>query len=135
MSSMEDQFSNMMKNNNSFNAMINQEKRSTLIGLDTIATNFVWSLEPCMAWAVSLDKVKIFAVGIFIAVGTTIAMPFVLASISTIMGAVGAKVGIRFGILAAGLSTAEAFFFFLYLSHCIFIFIYLFYFILFILPY
>ncbi|OEU09896.1 hypothetical protein FRACYDRAFT_248147 [Fragilariopsis cylindrus CCMP1102] len=70
--------------------------------------HMVWNLEPCMPRAVSSEKIKTFAIGTSIAVGTTIAMPFALAGVAAIMGAVGAEAGIGFGILAVGLSGAEA---------------------------
>merc|ERR1719491_2407353 len=78
-------------------------------GKDTTnKVQIVWKLEPCMPRAVSSEKIKTFALGTSIAVGTTIAMPFALAGVAAVMGAVGAEAGIGFGILAAGLSTAEA---------------------------
>jgi hypothetical protein len=70
--------------------------------------HMVWNLEPCMPRAVSSEKIKTFAIGTSIAVGTTIAMPFALAGVAAIMGAVGAEAGIGFGIIAVGLSGAEA---------------------------
>mmetsp|Transcript_109356 Transcript_109356/g.223395 ORF Transcript_109356/g.223395 Transcript_109356/m.223395 type:complete len:412 (+) Transcript_109356:1219-2454(+) len=68
----------------------------------------IWKLEPCTPRAVSSKRLKTFAIGTSIAVGTTIAMPFCLAGVAAAMGALGAEAGIGFGIVAAGLSGAEA---------------------------
>merc|ERR1712174_81050 len=65
-------------------------------------------LEPGMPRAVSSQKIKTFALGTSIAVGTTIAMPFALAGMSALLGAVGAEVGIVANVIAAGLTGAEA---------------------------
>jgi len=68
----------------------------------------VWNLEPCTPRAISSKRLKTFAIGTSIAVGTTIAMPFALAGVAAALGALGAEAGIGFGIVAAGLSGAEA---------------------------
>jgi hypothetical protein len=46
--------------------------------------------------------------GTSIAVGTTVAMPFALAGVGAIMGALGAEVGTMTAIVFAGLTGAEA---------------------------
>mmetsp|Transcript_17755 Transcript_17755/g.37117 ORF Transcript_17755/g.37117 Transcript_17755/m.37117 type:complete len:277 (+) Transcript_17755:174-1004(+) len=79
-----------------------------LCGSPTKEHRAVWKLEPCTPRAVSSEKLKTFAIGTSIAVGTTIAMPFALAGVAAVMGAVGAEAGIGFGIVAAGLTGAEA---------------------------
>ena len=68
----------------------------------------VWRLDPCMPRAVSSEKIKTFALGTSIAVGTTIAMPFALAGIGAVLGAVGAEVGLVANAIAVGLTGAEA---------------------------
>ena len=84
------------------------EKTAELVGTETIGTRGVWRLEPCMPRAVSSEKIKTFALGTGIAVGTTIAMPFALAGVGALLGAVGAEVGIVANMVAVGLTGAEA---------------------------
>jgi hypothetical protein len=69
-----------------------KEKMGMLVGAETMGTREVWKLEPAMPRAVSSDKLKVFALGTSIAVGTTIALPFALAGVSVVLGAVGAEV-------------------------------------------
>mmetsp|Transcript_8372 Transcript_8372/g.13099 ORF Transcript_8372/g.13099 Transcript_8372/m.13099 type:complete len:112 (-) Transcript_8372:101-436(-) len=61
-----------------------------------------------MPRAVSSEKIKTFALGTSIAVGTTIALPFALAGMGALLGAVGAEVGIVANVIAVGLTGAEA---------------------------
>lgn len=68
----------------------------------------VWNLAPSMPRAVSSEKIKTFAIGTSIAVGTTIAMPFALAGMGALLGAVGAQAGIVANTIAVGLTGAEA---------------------------
>jgi len=79
-----------------------------LVGAETIGEREVWRLDPCMPRAVSSEKIKIFAIGTSIAVGTTIALPFALAGVGALLGAVGAEVGIVANVIAAGLTGVEA---------------------------
>lgn len=72
------------------------------------ASKCCWKLEPCTPRAISSKRLTTFAIGTSIAVGTTIAMPFALAGVAAVMGTLGAEAGIGFGIVAAGLSGAEA---------------------------
>jgi len=81
---------------------------SELVGSETIGEREVWKLAPCMPRAVSSEKIKTFAIGTSIAVGTTIAMPFALAGVGALLGAVGAEVGIVANAIAVGLAGAEA---------------------------
>lgn len=80
----------------------------TLVGSETIGEREVWKLDPCMPRAVSSEKIKTFALGTSIAVGTTIALPFALAGMGALLGAVGAEVGIVANVIAVGLTGAEA---------------------------
>ena len=57
-----------------------KEKVAKLVGSETMGLTEVWRLEPCMPRAVSSEKIKTFALGTSIAVGTTIAVPFALAA-------------------------------------------------------
>lgn len=84
------------------------EKVTKLVGCESIEERCVWKLEPSMPRAVSSDKIKTFALGTSIAVGTTIAMPFALAGVGALLGAVGAEVGIVANAIAVGLTGAEA---------------------------
>jgi hypothetical protein len=93
-------FSNLFGNTN--------EKIPELMASPTIGKRELWSLEPCMPRAVSSEKIKTFAIGTGIAVGTTVAMPFALAGVGAIMGAVGAEVGVVANVIFAGLTGAEA---------------------------
>jgi len=68
----------------------------------------VWNMEPCTPRAISSKRLKTFAIGTSIAVGTTIAMPFALAGVAAAMGAMGAEIGVGFGIAAAAATGAEA---------------------------
>ena len=86
----------------------NKDKVAKLVGSETMGMKEVWRLEPCMPRAVSSEKIKTFALGTSIAVGTTIAMPFALAGMGAILGAVGAEVGIVANAIAVGLTGAEA---------------------------
>lgn len=79
-----------------------------LIGSEFMGEREVWRLEPCMPRAVSSEKIATFAIGTGIAVGTTIAMPFALAGVGAVMGALGAEVGIVANVIFAGLTGAEA---------------------------
>jgi len=85
-----------------------QKPKTPIAELCAIETPTPWKLEPCTPRAISSKRLKTFAIGTSIAVGTTIAMPFALAGVAAAMGALGAEAGIGFGIVAAGLSGAEA---------------------------
>jgi len=84
------------------------EFNAVLVGSETVGAREVWKLEPSMPRAVSSEKIKTFAIGTSIAVGTTIALPFALAGVGALMGAVGAEVGVVANVIAAGLTGAEA---------------------------
>merc|ERR1740124_999620 len=88
------------RNLNPFNKK--PETLQELVGSDTVGEREVWNLDPCMPRAVSSEKIKTFALG------TTIAMPFALAGMGAMLGAVGAEMGIAANILAVGLTGAEA---------------------------
>ncbi|CAJ1954110.1 unnamed protein product [Cylindrotheca closterium] len=79
-----------------------------LHGSETLEATAAWKLDPCMPRAVSSDKIKTFALGTSIAVGTTVAMPFALAGVAGFMGAIGAEVGTFTTLVFAGLTGAEA---------------------------
>lgn len=86
----------------------NIEIVAELVGSQTIGEREVWKLDPCMPRAISSEKIKTFALGTSLAVGTTIAMPFALAGMGALLGAVGAEVGIVANVIAVGLAGAEA---------------------------
>ncbi|CAB9509045.1 expressed unknown protein [Seminavis robusta] len=86
----------------------NKENVGLLVGIETMGEREIWRLEPCMPRAVSSEKLKTFALGTSIAVGTTIAMPFALAGVGAVLGAVGAEVGVVANVIFAGLTGAEA---------------------------
>ena len=65
----------------------------------------LWRLDPILPRAVSSSKIKTFAIGTSIAVGTTIAMPFACAGI---IGLMGTEMGILANIVTVGLTSAEA---------------------------
>mmetsp|Transcript_37204 Transcript_37204/g.55661 ORF Transcript_37204/g.55661 Transcript_37204/m.55661 type:complete len:561 (+) Transcript_37204:1855-3537(+) len=89
--------------------IINKENdREELFGSETIGMQETWKLEVRMPRAVSSDKIKTFAIGTSIAVGTTVAMPFALAGVGAVMGAIGAEVGTFATVVFAGLTGAEA---------------------------
>eukprot|EP00980_Cylindrotheca_fusiformis_P010828 scaffold2447_cov110-Cylindrotheca_fusiformis.AAC.10 len=91
------------------NSFIGKDKKEVLEELfATEQSDDRWKLDPCMPRAVSSDKIKAFAIGTTIAVGTTVAMPFALAGVAGIMGAIGAEVGTFTTIVFAGLTGAEA---------------------------
>lgn len=91
-----------------FDNLFGGRKEPELFGAETLRFREVWNLQPCMPRAVSSDKIKTFALGTSIAVGTTIAMPFALAGAGAVLGAFGAEAGILFNVIAVGLTGAEA---------------------------
>ena len=68
----------------------------------------VWNMNPCMPRAVSSSKIKTFAIGTSVAIGTTVAMPFAMAGVMGVLGAFGAEVGLLANIVTVGLTGAEA---------------------------
>jgi hypothetical protein len=92
------------------NSILGKEKEvlEELFGSETLGIPENWKLDPCMPRAVSSDKIKAFAIGTSIAVGTTVAMPFALAGVAGFMGAIGAEVGTFTTLVFAGLTGAEA---------------------------
>jgi hypothetical protein len=92
------------------NSILGKEKEilEELFGSETLGVPENWKLDPCMPRAVSSDKIKVFAIGTSIAVGTTVAMPFALAGVAGLMGAIGAEVGTFTTLVFAGLTGAEA---------------------------
>ena len=84
------------------------ERVGRLIGSKSKEQRSVWNLDPSMPRAISSEKIKTFALGTSIAVGTTIAMPFALAGVGFALGAVGAEVGVVANVIFAGLTGAEA---------------------------
>lgn len=65
----------------------------------------VWAVNPILPRAVSSDKIKTFAIGTSVAVGTTIAMPFLMVGM---VAALPAEATLAASILSVGLTTAEA---------------------------
>ncbi|CAJ1939323.1 unnamed protein product [Cylindrotheca closterium] len=92
------------------NSLLRKDKEvvEVLQGSETLCISATWRLDPVMPRAVSSEKVKAFAIGTGIAVGTTVAMPFALAGVAGIMGAIGAEVGTFTTLIFAGLTGAEA---------------------------
>jgi hypothetical protein len=64
-----------------------------------------WRFEPCLPRAVSSSKIKTFAIGTSIAIGTTVAMPFAMAGV---VGLMGAEMSLLTNLVVAGLTGAEA---------------------------
>jgi hypothetical protein len=64
----------------------------------------VWRVDPVLPRAVSSGKIKTFAIGTSIAVGTTVAMPFAMAGLAAVVGAES----ILMGVVTVGLTSAEA---------------------------
>ncbi|KAL3938772.1 MAG: hypothetical protein SGBAC_006381 [Bacillariaceae sp.] len=98
------------KLSNMTNSAFGKEKEvlETLHATDILDATAAWRLDPCMPRAVSSDKIKTFALGTSIAIGTTVAMPFALAGVAGFMGAIGAEVGTFTTLVFAGLTGAEA---------------------------
>lgn len=92
------------------NSLLRKDKEvvEVLHGSENLCISATWRLDPVMPRAVSSDKVKAFALGTGIAVGTTVAMPFALAGIAGVMGAIGMEVGTITTLIFAGLTGAEA---------------------------
>ncbi|KAL7554845.1 hypothetical protein ACHAWF_018384 [Thalassiosira exigua] len=65
----------------------------------------VWCVNPVLPRAISSGKIKTFALGTSIAVGTTVAMPFLMAGM---LAVVPAEATLAASILGAGLTSAEA---------------------------
>ena len=61
-----------------------------------------------MPRAISSSKIKTFAIGTSVAIGTTVAMPFAMAGVLGVLGAFGAEVGLLANIVTVGLTGAEA---------------------------
>jgi len=64
----------------------------------------VWRVDPVLPRAVSSSKIKTFAIGTSIAVGTTVAMPFAMAGLAAVVG----TESILMGVVTVGLTSAEA---------------------------
>jgi hypothetical protein len=64
----------------------------------------VWSINPLLPRAISSGKIKTF-VGTSVAVGTTVAMPFLMAGM---LAVVPAEATLAASVMAAGLTGAEA---------------------------
>ena len=65
----------------------------------------VWSINPLLPRAISSGKIKTFAIGTSVAVGTTVAMPFLMAGMLAVVPAEATLVA---SVMAAGLTGAEA---------------------------
>eukprot|EP00985_Skeletonema_marinoi_P006915 scaffold3024_cov115-Skeletonema_marinoi.AAC.1 len=65
----------------------------------------VWSINPLLPRAISSGKIKTFAIGTSVAVGTTVAMPFLMAGM---LAVVPAEATLAASVMAAGLTGAEA---------------------------
>lgn len=65
----------------------------------------VWDVNPTLPRAVSSAKIKTFALGTSIAVGTTVAMPFLMAGM---LAVVPAEATLAASLLSVGLTSAEA---------------------------
>ena len=65
----------------------------------------VWSVTPILPRAISSGKIKTFAIGMSVAVGTTIVMPFLMAGM---LAVVPAEATLAASILNFGLTSAEA---------------------------
>lgn len=65
----------------------------------------LWQVGPVLPRAVSSSKIKTFAIGTSVAVGTTVAMPFLMAGM---LAVVPAEATLAASVLAAGLTGAEA---------------------------
>ena len=65
----------------------------------------VWNVNPILPRAISSDKIKTFALGTSIAIGTTVAMPFLMAGM---LAVVPAEATLAASVLSVGLTSAEA---------------------------
>ena len=65
----------------------------------------VWCINPILPRAVSSDKIKTFALGTSTAVGTTVAMPFLMAGMVAVLPT---EATLAASILSVGLTCAEA---------------------------
>ena len=72
---------------------------------DGTAGGTIWQVGPVLPRAVSSSKIKTFAIGTSVAVGTTVAMPFLMAGM---LAVVPAEATLAASVLAAGLTGAEA---------------------------
>ena len=82
---------------------------STLVGSKTMGPRESWKLAPCMPRAVNSGKIKTFAIGTSLVVGSSLAMPFALGGAVALMTAhVGAHVGVIGHVVVAGLSSMDA---------------------------
>ncbi|KAL3938158.1 MAG: hypothetical protein SGBAC_006865 [Bacillariaceae sp.] len=98
------------KTTDKLNTLLRKDKEvvETLHGSETLCIAATWRLDPVMPRAVSSEKVKAFAIGTGIAVGTTVAMPFALAGVAGVMGAIGLEMGTITTLIFAGLTAGEA---------------------------
>jgi hypothetical protein len=69
------------------------------------ANREMWCINPLLPRAISSGKIKTFAIGTSVAVGTTVAMPFLMAGM---LAVVPAEATLAASVMAAGLTGAEA---------------------------
>ncbi|KAL7527909.1 hypothetical protein ACHAXR_003095 [Thalassiosira sp. AJA248-18] len=83
------------------------EGNPKLCTVSTIANDKreVWNVNPILPRAISSGKIKTFAIGTSVAVGTTVAMPFLMAGM---LAVVPAEATLAASILSVGLTSAEA---------------------------
>lgn len=89
----------------SFSSTDEEQPKLCTVSNATDDSREVWSVNAILPRAVSSDKIKTFAQGTFIAVGTTVAMPFLMAGM---VAALPAEATLAASILSVGLTTAEA---------------------------
>lgn len=77
----------------------------TVRSVSDIELRAVWRLDPILPRAISSGKIKTFAIGTSIAVGTTIAMPFAMAGVA---GLIGTEMTVLANMVTVGLTSAEA---------------------------
>ena len=95
------------ESDNTFLAISSDENdpRLCTVSNNTDVKREIWGINPILPRAVSSDKIKTFALGTSVAVGTTIAMPFLMVGM---VAALPAEATLAASILSVGLTTAEA---------------------------
>ena len=97
-----------VKENGDTTAATIADGKSELVTSESVGEREKWVLNPVMPRAINSGKIKTFAIGTSLVVGSSLCMPFAMAGAGALLGAAGAHIGVVGHVVMAGLSSFDA---------------------------
>eukprot|EP00980_Cylindrotheca_fusiformis_P018374 scaffold6032_cov100-Cylindrotheca_fusiformis.AAC.5 len=83
------------------------KNRPELLGSKELGTRGCWNLAPCVPRAVNSRKVRAFAIGTSLVLGSSFVLPFALVGAGAMLH-IGGNAGVAYHLVVAGISSADA---------------------------